>query len=81
MAIIKSSKKRIKVSKRNRQRNLVYLNKIKATRKAVEEASGKKEKEKALAEAYKAIDKAVKKNVIHANKGARLKSQLAKETS
>lgn len=80
MAILKSSKKRIEISKRNRKRNLKYLDKIKEARKKLEEASGKKQEE-ALAQAYKAIDKAAKKNIIHQNKAARLKSQLANKSS
>ena len=79
MAIIKSSKKRIKIGQRNREENLRYLRKIRAARKELSSAKGKKVKEKALAQAYKAIDKAVKKGLIKDNKGARLKSQLAKQ--
>lgn len=81
MAIIESSKKRIKINRRNRRRNLTYLNKIKSARKALEKASGKKDKQAALSKAYKAVDKAVKKNIIHQNKGARLKSQFSKKAS
>jgi small subunit ribosomal protein S20 len=81
MAIIKSSKKRIQIAKRNRKRNLEYLKKIRETRKEVEAAKSKKEHEKALNKAYKAIDKAAKKNIIHANKAARLKSKLAQKQS
>lgn len=79
MAIIKSSKKRIEIAKRNRKNNLLYLNKIKEARREVEEAKGKKAQEKALAQAYKAIDKAAKKNIIHPNKAARLKSKLTQK--
>jgi small subunit ribosomal protein S20 len=81
MAIIKSSKKRIKVAQRNRKINLSYLKKIKEARKKFEEAKNKKDREKALSEAYKAIDKAAKKNIIHPNKAARMKSKLAQEQS
>ncbi|GAI27609.1 unnamed protein product [marine sediment metagenome] len=79
MAIIKSSKKRIKIGQRNRKRNLGYLKRIKRARKKVQAAKGKQDREKALAELYKAVDKAVKKNIIKPNKGARIKSQLAKQ--
>ncbi len=42
-------------------------------------ASGNKEEaQKLLPEAYKAVDKAAKKNLIHKNAAARKKSQLAK---
>jgi small subunit ribosomal protein S20 len=79
MAIIKSSKKRIKINKRNRSRNRRYLEKIKEARKEVEATKSKKAREKALNQAYKIIDKAAKNNVIHKNKAARLKSNLAQK--
>ena len=79
MAIIESSKKRIKIGKRNRKENLRYLEKIRVARKELSDAKSKKAKEKALSQAYKAIDKAVKKGLIKDNKGARFKSQLAKQ--
>ncbi len=81
MAIIKSSKKRIQINRRNRQKNLDYLEKIRESRKELESAKSKKAREEAIARAYKAIDKAAKKNIIHPNKAARLKSQLAKKES
>jgi len=81
MAIIKSSKKRIQINRRNRQKNLNYLEKIRIARKEVERAESKKTREKALAKAYRAIDKTAKKNIIHPNKAARLKSKLAQEKS
>jgi small subunit ribosomal protein S20 len=79
MAIIKSSKKRIKIGQRNRKQNLRYLGKIQTARKELSTAKSKKAREKALSQFYQAIDKAVKKGLIKKNKGARLKSQLAKQ--
>lgn len=38
----------------------------------------KEEAQKLLPEAYKAVDKAAKRNLIHKNAAARKKSQLAK---
>jgi len=81
MAIIKSSKKRIKIGERNRAHNLWHQRRVKAARRKVLEAKTKKAREKVLPEAYRMIDRAVKKKVIKAKKGARLKSQLAQEKS
>ncbi len=73
MPIIKSAKKKLKVDKRRTKVNRVYRNRLK---EALKTASGKKTK-KALQAAYKALDQAAKKKVIHKNKAARLKSRLA----
>ena len=49
---------------------------VKAVKKAV--AAGKKdEAAKALPMAYKQLDKAAKKNILHKNKASRLKSRLS----
>lgn len=68
-------------SRRRRSINLVTIGKykdaIKAARQAVL-AKKKDEAQKLLQTAYKQLDKAVKKRVIHKNKAARLKSRLSK---
>lgn len=74
MPIIKSAKKKLKQDKFRTIVNLVYRNKIKKTLK---EAREKKTK-KSLKSAYSALDRGVKKKVIHKNKAARLKSRLSK---
>lgn len=76
MANIKSAKKRIRVSERNRKRNLVYKNKVKKLIKAAR--SAKSDQAQKVREAIKWIDKAASKNVIHRNKASRQKSRLAK---
>ena len=68
-------------SARKRVINLATINKYKDAVKDARKAVVAKKKEdfsKALSLAYKQLDKAVKKHVIHKNKAARLKSRLAK---
>ncbi|TSC92196.1 MAG: small subunit ribosomal protein S20 [Candidatus Berkelbacteria bacterium Licking1014_96] len=78
MPIIKSAKKRVRVAKRNQAQNLKYKNAMKKAITAYYQEKNSKKKEKKLSQAFSAIDKAVKINLIHKNKAARLKSKLAK---
>lgn len=69
---------------KRRETNLAVLAKIKKAEKAVRKGvtTGKlDEAKKALQEAYAALDKAAKKNVIHPNNAARNKSRLSKFVS
>ena len=71
----------MRVSRRRRVINLVTIDKYKDAVKAVRQfvvAKKKDEAGKALPAAFAQLDKAVKKNVIHKNKAARLKSRLSK---
>lgn len=81
MPIIKSAKKRVKVTKKATVRNAKTKRTLREAVKAFHVAvKGGKPAEVAetKAKAESAIDTATKKNVIHKNKGARKKSQLAK---
>ncbi len=71
----RSAKKRLRQSEKRRLRNKMYKTRIKTALKKLEEGEG--DIKELLNEAYSAIDKAVKKGVIHRNKGARLKSKAA----
>lgn len=76
-----SAKKAMRGSARKRVINLLTINKYKDAVKAVRQAVvGKKQDEavKLLSAAFKQLDKAAKKHVIHSNKAARLKSRLSK---
>lgn len=79
MPITKSAKKAVKVTKRRTAENLItkfeIKNKVKGLRLVVLAKKGDVSAE--LAEAYRALDKAAKKNFIHKNKASRLKSRLA----
>ena len=81
MPIIQSAIKRVRQEGRRRQRNLIVTKKYKSLLKEFEVLI----KEKKIAEAtklfpslQKALDMAVKKNLVHANTGARKKSRLSK---
>lgn len=81
MPIIKSAKKRAKQSLVRKARNYNVRTALKKTIKDVVTLAkeGKKaEAEKILSAAYKAIDLATKKHVLHKNTAARRKSMLAK---
>ena len=74
MPVIKSAEKQLRQDKHRTVRN----DRIRKSYKtAVKEAREKKTK-KSVAHAYSVIDKAAKRNVIHANKAARLKNQVAR---
>lgn len=81
MPIIKSAKKRVKVSAKKEDANKgvksAYLNAIKKVEKNVETAS-KEELEVMVKKAYVALDKAYNKGLIKANSVARQKSRITK---
>lgn len=80
MPIIKSARKRVRVAKRAATRNAKTKRNLKDAVKSLHTAikGGKKAAGNELNKAQSTIDTAVKKNVIHKNKAARKKSQLAK---
>jgi small subunit ribosomal protein S20 len=81
MPIIQSAKKQMRVSRKKQQRNYRMRDKLKDSLKDVIAAvkGGKKpEAEKAMQAAYKAIDTASKKNIIHKNNANRKKAGVAK---
>jgi small subunit ribosomal protein S20 len=87
MANNKSAKKRIEITKRNRFRNRFYQSSVRTLIKAFlmdletypasKDLENKEKLTKKLSSIYSVIDKATKKNVLHKNKAARKKSQLA----
>ena len=81
MANIKSSKKRVLIAERNRQRNVAFKSSIKtAVKKALALATegNKEDLAAAISNVYKLCDKAVSKGVLHKNTAARKKSRLTK---
>ena len=81
MPITKSAKKALKQSKKRRKENLRRLNAMRDIVKQIKKLVLENKKEQALkllAQAYKAIDKAAKNNVIKKNTAARKKSRLTK---
>jgi small subunit ribosomal protein S20 len=77
MPIIKSAKKRVRVTAKQSTQNAKTKRSLRESIKAFNVALlQKKDTTKAQSEAYSAIDTAVKKGVITKNKAARKKSQL-----
>lgn len=77
MPVIKSAKKKLRQDKKRTLAN----KKIRELLKKTVKLAVSKLDEKSVREAFSVIDKAVKKNIIHKNKAAHLKSQLAKKLS
>ena len=77
MANNKSALKRIRQNEKRRVHNRYYA---KTTRNAIKELrdeTNKEEAEKRFSRVVSMIDKLAKKNIIHKNKAANLKSKLA----
>ena len=80
MPIIKSAKKRVKTAEKAAIRNSKTKRTLKGALKAFHKAitGGKKEAKDLESKAKSALDTAAKKGVMHKNKVARKKSQLAR---
>lgn len=74
MPVIKSAKKKLKVDKKRESAN----KKVSSFINLVVKKAQKKPTPGSISEAFKAIDKGVKKDIFHKNKAARLKSRLSK---
>ncbi len=74
MPILKNAKKALRASERKRIVNRDVKSKLKTALDKV----NKEKQATVLPAAFSAIDKAVKKNLIHKNKAARLKAQVSK---
>ena len=70
--------KRERQDKKRRTRNLDSLSRLRTSIKKVLSSTTKKEAELVYKDAVKIIDKAVSKNLIHKNTGARRKSQITR---
>lgn len=80
MPIIKSAKKRVRTSAKAAVRNSKTKRSLKGALKAFHKAltGGNKEARTLESQAHSALDKAAKKGVMHKNKVARKKAQLAR---
>jgi small subunit ribosomal protein S20 len=84
MANLKSSKKDIRRTLRRTEANKPFRRNAKLLTKKVRKlaTTGKVEEAKTmLSTAFKALDKAARKNIIHKNNAARTKSRLSKVIS
>lgn len=78
MANHKSALKRIRSSETKRLRNRYQHRTTRNAIKAFKELTDKNEADKMFPSVTSMVDKLVKKNIIHKNKAANLKSNLAK---
>lgn len=79
MPIIKSAKKRARTATKAAARNSKTKRSLRGAVKSFQSVlTGGKDSRKAQSKAQSSIDKAAKKGVIHKNKAARKKRQLAK---
>ena len=74
MPLLKHAKKKLKQDKKRTALN----KKVKVTFKAAVKKAREIKSAKTVSEAFKAIDKAAKANLMHKNKAARIKSSLSK---
>ena len=81
MANHKSALKRIRNSELKRVRNRYQHKSTRTVIKKLKETESKEEAQKMYPEVVSMIDKLAKKNIIHDNKAANLKSQLAKHVA
>jgi len=83
MPITKSAIKALKVSQRRKIENDLTRAKIKSAVKGARLSVAKNAKDvpEKLSSLYRELDLAAKKNVIHKNKAARLKSRISKKAA
>ncbi len=84
MPITKSAKRALRKSLRRQKENKLRKEALKRVRKELLKALSEKNKEEAqklLSLFYKAVDKAVKTNVLKKNTASRIKSKMAKKVS
>jgi len=78
MANHKSAKKRVRQSEKKRIRNRYYAVTTRNAIRNLRAKTEKKEAEEMLPEISSMLDKLAKRNIIHKNKAANLKSKLTK---
>ena len=81
MANHKSALKRIRSNETKRLQNRYKHKTARNAMKKLRETTNKKEAQKLLSEVTSMLDKLAKRNIIHANKAANLKSSLTKHVA
>lgn len=81
MANHQSALKRIRQTEKRRVRNKYYAKTMRNALRDFRAITDKKEAEGNVSKMTSLIDKLVKKNIIHKNKAANLKSKMAKQVS
>lgn len=81
MANHQSAKKRIRQSEKRRVHNKYYARTARNAVRVLRNTKDKSEAEAMLPKVYNMLDKLAKKNIVHKNKAANLKSSLAKHVN
>lgn len=81
MANHQSALKRIRQNEKRRTHNKYYAKTMRNALRNFRALSDKKEAEENVSKLTSLIDQLVKKNIIHKNKAANLKSKMAKQVS
>ncbi len=81
MANHKSAKKRVRQIAKRRIANRYYKKSTRTSIQSLREMKGKEEAAKFLPKVVSMIDRLVKKNLWHKNKGANLKSKLQRHVN
>ena len=78
MPNIKSAKKRMELSRKANERNKARRSELRTVVKRVRQATTAEEAQERIREATALLDRAAGKRLIHPNRAARIKSQLAR---
>ncbi len=81
MANHKSSIKRIRQTQKRKVHNKYYARTTRNAIKALRETSEKAKATEDLSKVFSMVDKLAKKNIIHKNKAANIKSSLTKKVN
>ena len=81
MPNIKSAKKRMELSRKANARNRARRSELRTMIKRVRQATSAAEGQERLRHATALLDRAAGKNLIHANRAGRIKSQLSRHVS
>ena len=78
MPNIKSAKKRMELSRKANERNKARRSELRTVVKRVRQATTAEEAQERIRQATALLDRAAGKRLIHPNRAARIKSQLAR---
>ena len=78
MPNIKSAQKRMELSRKARERNRAKRSELRTVIKRVRQAATAEEAQERIRQATALLDRAAGKKLIHPNRAARIKSQLAR---
>jgi small subunit ribosomal protein S20 len=79
MPNIKSAQKRMELSQKARERNRARRSELRTVIKKVRQATTAEEAQDRIRQATALLDRAAGKRLIHPNRAARIKSQLARK--